>query len=117
MTNRPSLLTSVTNGVLSVLFAPVCAGCNEVLATPLDGCVCRNCWDAVAAVDDVEFGGDSPLSSLISVGSYDGTLREVIHALKYQGRRSIAARLAVLMRRRARGVLVGADCVIPVPLH
>ena len=112
-----SRIPGVVNAVLSVLLAPVCAACGTVLETPLDGCVCRACWEAILPVDDVDFGEASPISTLISVGAYDGTLRNIIHALKYQGRRSIAAHLALLMRRRAQDLLAAADCVLPVPLH
>jgi ComF family protein len=40
-----------------------------------------------------------------------------VHALKYDGRRSIAVRLGTMMRDRGRHVLAGADAVVPVPLH
>jgi ComF family protein len=52
-----------------------------------------------------------------AAGAYVGALRSVIHALKYDGRRSLAASLAVLMRTRAADVLRDAACVVPVPLH
>jgi ComF family protein len=41
----------------------------------------------------------------------------VVHALKYEGRRSLARPLARLMRRRGADVLDGADYLVPVPLH
>ena len=52
-----------------------------------------------------------------AVGDYDGPLRAILHALKYDGRRSLAAPLGRLMRQRGAAVLAGADCVVPVPLH
>ncbi len=52
-----------------------------------------------------------------AIGEYDGVLRELIHALKYDGRRSIGRPLASLMRLRAAELVEGADCVVPVPLH
>ena len=52
-----------------------------------------------------------------AVGEYDGALRDIIHALKYCGRRSLARPLAVLMRARGAELLAEADCVVPVPLH
>jgi ComF family protein len=52
-----------------------------------------------------------------ALGPYAGTLRELVHALKYQGRRSIAPRLAGLLRDRCAGVLADVDAVVPVPLH
>jgi ComF family protein len=59
----------------------------------------------------------SSLERCRSIGAYDGALRAIVHALKYDRRRSLAARLGVLMRERAADVLAGADCVVPVPLH
>ena len=52
-----------------------------------------------------------------AAGAYEGALREVIHALKYDGRRSLARPLAGLMVARGSAVLAGADAVVPVPLH
>jgi ComF family protein len=52
-----------------------------------------------------------------AVGAYDGALRAVLHALKYEGRRSLARPLAAMMRVRGAEMLAGADWVVPVPLH
>jgi ComF family protein len=52
-----------------------------------------------------------------AVGDYDGRLKEMIHALKYERRRSIAPPLGELMRECAAPMLDYADAVVPVPLH
>jgi len=52
-----------------------------------------------------------------AVGDYDGALRAILHAFKYEGRRSLAVPLASMMRHRGADVLAGAACVVPVPLH
>ena len=52
-----------------------------------------------------------------SAGVYDGSLRRIVHAFKYDGRRVLAPRLAALMREAGADLLAGADAVIPVPLH
>ena len=52
-----------------------------------------------------------------AVGAYDGALRAIVHALKYDGRRSLARPLAELMRHRGAEMLTGADWAVPVPLH
>ncbi len=52
-----------------------------------------------------------------AIGAYEGTLRSIVHALKYEGRRSLARPLGVLMQRHGADVLDGAACAIPVPLH
>ena len=52
-----------------------------------------------------------------AVGEYDGSLRAILHALKYSGRRSVARRLGAMMRSAGGDVLDGADFAVPVPLH
>jgi ComF family protein len=51
------------------------------------------------------------------VGPYEGRLRDIIHAFKYDRRRTLARPLAALMREAGREVLEGADAAVPVPLH
>ena len=53
----------------------------------------------------------------ISAGPYDGALREIIHAFKYEGRRSLADPLGGMLRGAGSVVLEGCDYVVPVPLH
>jgi ComF family protein len=48
---------------------------------------------------------------------YQGELRAIIHAFKYEGRRSLARPLGALLRDAGRAVVDGADAVVPVPLH
>lgn len=52
-----------------------------------------------------------------SAGEYSGALRQLLQALKYDSRQSLAAPLAALMADRGGDVLSGADVVVPVPLH
>ena len=60
-------------------------------------------------------------STLISrtraIGTYDGSLRAIIHALKYDGRRSVARQLGSMMRAEGHALLQDADLAVPVPLH
>jgi ComF family protein len=52
-----------------------------------------------------------------SAGEYDGPLRAIIHAFKYDGRRSLASPLGELLRNAAGDVLNEVSCAVPVPLH
>ena len=144
--NLQSLIPAVTNSLLSVLLAPTCAACSAVLDTPLFSAVCRNCWLAIRPItppvcdacgDPLARQIQSPIPNLQSpvllcrhcngrerliararaVGEYDGALRQLIHAFKYEKRRSLAAGLAAFMWQRGQDVLQDADCLIPVPLH
>jgi ComF family protein len=108
-------LRATCNAILAAIVAPPCAVCGRVLDAPLDGAVCGSCWDAITPhrsrfVLHVIAQGRA-------IGPYESTLRDVIHALKYDKRRSIAARLAAMMASEGLDVLRGADLVVPVPLH
>jgi len=129
------------DAVLSVVLAPSCAACDMVLECPTRGPVCDSCWQSVRPFTPPlcdSCGDPLPSWRVISVpmarcprcrrtrrlvdrsmsaGAYDGPLRAVVHALKYEGRRSLAKPLARLMQSRCAAVLDGADCLIPVPLH
>jgi competence protein ComFC len=61
--------------------------------------------------------GNRQVDRARAVGGYDGALRQIVHALKYEGRRSLARPLAELMRIRGADMLTGADWAVPVPLH
>lgn len=110
---------ALTNRLLSSLFEPPCAACKSVLSHPLDGAVCETCWAGVRVAPALHerFCGDHAVDCAAAIGEYEGSLRDIIHALKYEGRRSIAPPLGALMRSAGADLLRGADVVVPVPLH
>ncbi|MCH8235514.1 MAG: ComF family protein [Chloroflexi bacterium] len=59
----------------------------------------------------------APASSLIAVFAFDGAIRSAIHALKYDGLRSIAPALSVEMAARWGDRRKVPDATVPVPLH
>ena len=132
------MLRLATNTLVRVLLAPACAACHEPLDRPLDGAVCRACWGTIPLLTPplCDFCGDPlPLAAAPfrvcrrclgdpaafemarSAGLYAGSLRSILHAFKYNGRRALAAPLAALMREAGASVLADADAVVPVPLH
>jgi predicted amidophosphoribosyltransferase len=110
------VIRRLTDALLAAFLAPPCAVCARVLDCPLDGAVCERCWSAIAD-HPARLRPTACISKGAALGEYDGVLREIIHALKYCGRRSTARRLASLMRSHAGDVLDGVDAVVPVPLH
>lgn len=126
----------LADSIGSVLLAPSCASCDLPLEQPSLGAICPGCWAAVRVLSPPlcdMCGGPLPggfdclcnrcrtsprlVSRLRAVGPYEGRLREILHALKYQGRRSIAVVLAAMMQSAGRSLLEEADVVVPVPLH
>lgn len=131
----------IANALLATLLAPRCAACDQSLTNPVDGPVCRRCWTDVRLISPPvcdQCGDPLPSWRVLSqqaarcprcrraartvdrgraVGEYEGSLRAIIHALKYRKRRSLAPPLAALMRRQGADLLQGADWIVPVPLH
>ena len=134
------MIRALADGLLAVILAPVCAACREPLERPSVSAVCAPCWASIVPLsppfcgscgEPVPLSGAAAaadrcarcrrLGSVIaagrSVSEYAGTMRSVLHALKYDGRRSIAPALSRLMRACGESVLNGADWAVPVPLH
>ena len=44
-------------------------------------------------------------------------MRHIIHAFKYEGRRTLGMKLGAMMHEAGGEMLSDADCVVPVPLH
>ena len=128
------------DALLAVLLAPSCGACNEPLLHPTRGCVCTDCWNGVIRVAPpicARCGGHaiqtnaasttavcahcadatSAISAARAAGLHVGSLRAIVHALKYDGRRSLAAPLAALMRTAGSELMQSCDAVVPVPLH
>ena len=132
-----TLLAGAGNAAVRLLLAPACVACARELARPLAGVVCPECWRAIPALTAPLCArcGDAlpswltgglcarcrrmPARSVVarSAGRYEGPLREIIHAFKYDQRRLLAGPLSELLVRTGGDWLAEADAVIPVPLH
>jgi ComF family protein len=133
------ILRQLADAALAVLLAPCCAVCGTVLDRPLDGAVCPECWARVTrfspplcqrcgeplpsarvaphrtcVVCSVTLGA---VASARAVGAFDGALADIVHALKYARRPSVAPPLARLMRTAGQDLLATVDLLVPVPLH
>jgi ComF family protein len=136
-----SAFRATSDGLVSVLLAPCCASCSQLLEHPTRGPICEPCWQSILPLTPPLCDGcgvplpawrvvsilllrcprcrrvESYVDCARAIGSFDGALRGIIHALKYEGRRSVAKRLAGMMRVRGAEILDGAAWAIPVPLH
>ena len=137
-------LSRVADGLVAVLLAPACAACGAPLSHPSRGPVCDGCWNAVGrftpplcrrcgdplpswrVLAPDATGGEvcrqctgrtSPLTRCQAIGAYEGTLRAILHAFKYDGCRSLSAGLGARLRVSAADLLADADIAVPVPLH
>jgi len=125
----------IVEPILAVVFPARCPACQTPLAAPTSGPLCRACWEgvprhrqpvcacgvpvAVASPCGRCRRGLTPITLGASLGPYEGTLRLLLHELKYRGRRRVAPRLAeaLLQTPEAGRVLGGSHVLLPVPLH
>lgn len=122
--DRPRRFRSLTDTVaiaadaaMAVVLAPACASCGSVLESPLAGPVCDTCWRSVSPVP-LPWTPPPPsaIDAVISAGAFDGPLRDIIHAWKFERRQGLSRRLAALVRERCAPALAGADVAVPVPM-
>ncbi len=129
-------VSAVLDAILAVAWAPRCTACDDPLERPTAGIVCDDCWRRIRCIEapfcercgvrvpaaasslcgDCRATG-GPLTARRAAGVHAGTLREIVHAFKYEGRRSLARPLAQLIRSVAGDWLRDADIAVPVPLH
>jgi ComF family protein len=129
--------------VLALVFPSPCPGCGGSVDRPTRGPLCDGCWTALprhggtlcACGFPLPAGlegpcgrcrrGLGPFTRGASLGPYEGTLRVLVHELKFRGRRRVAGRLAemLLASPEVRAVLAAeptravSPVVVPVPLH
>ena len=128
---------ALARGVLDLVFAPVCLGCDAPISTALpERLVCRACWSRMrelpvprcdrcwtakpAARESCPTCQTLPpyVRSVRSAFLMDGPARALVHALKYGGWRAVAAEMGRRMAALPLPVEVReeASCVVPVPL-
>jgi ComF family protein len=97
------------NGLLDLIFPPVCVNCQRV-----GSFLCSICWEE--AVDFLPPGAALPedLDGFTALASHSGAIQQAIHALKYEHVTRLAEPLA---ERLAERIAWSFDAIIPIPLH
>jgi ComF family protein len=122
--------------VLALVFPSPCPGCGLDVERPTRGPLCRACWSALPRHRGAcpcgfplpaEMAGPcgrcrrglTTFARGASLGPYEGTLRLLVHELKFRGRRRVAERVAeeLLATSDVQATLTGAHVLVPVPLH
>ncbi len=123
-----SLLARLRRAALDLVFPPRCALCGRGGLFLCDECAasltralpprCPRCWRPTAAPEPCLecLDRSSPLEGVRSTFLYRGPVRDLVHALKYQGQAALAEPMARLMEADLRRQAVGAELLAPVPL-
>ena len=121
------------DALIAALFAPLCVSCHAVLDAPTQSPACDTCWRNLRAFspplcdrcgEPVAAAGRQhacPVSACLTraraLGWYEGVLRDLIHATKYDQRRTLVAALTPRLIRAADDLLAPGAVLVPVPLH
>jgi ComF family protein len=113
-------LARLTAAALDLAFPAVCSGCGREGRALCDGCL-----PALDARMDLPGGTPiglpaelpAPLLQLDWCATFAGPVRRALHDLKYAGERRLAEPLAAAVARRWARAGVGAEVVVPVPVH
>jgi ComF family protein len=113
-------LRRLTGAALDLAFPAVCSGCGRE-GDPL----CAGCIPTLDARLGLPGGTPiglpadlpAPLLQLEWCAPFAGPVRAALHDLKYAGERRLAEPLGAAIARRWARVGIGADLVIPVPVH
>jgi predicted amidophosphoribosyltransferase len=120
MSALTTMLRSAATRALDAALPAICVGCG-VEGPPLCP-VCSPALDARLGADagvPIGLPGDlpEPLLQLEWCAPFTGTVRNALHAIKYQGERRLADPLGMAVARRWQAAGVGADLVTHVPVH
>ncbi|KPL04083.1 MAG: hypothetical protein AMJ90_02195 [candidate division Zixibacteria bacterium SM23_73_2] len=130
-----NLFLESKDSVLDFIYPPHCLVCGRYLSKK-EGHVCEGCWNGLGILphpfcpDCKSFfpedkdrcffcSGNSNLSWVRSLGTFDDFYQELIHQFKYKGKVSLGKRLSRRLSQQMKkdNRLLRFDLLIPVPLH
>ncbi len=132
-------MEEIVKGLIDLIFPPHCAFCGTPLAEDHTAEICPGCLRNIRFISPpicpkcglpfpMEMGEDHlcgqclgrqwHFGSARALGLYEGTIREAIHLLKYNGKSFLAKPLVGLLDRGYPFIDYGSyDLLVPVPLH
>jgi ComF family protein len=127
---------NIINGFLSILFPTQCAGCKRYIKDFKYVYVCPACYEGLRLLPQricpacakpiqsehadgcrecKERGNE--FSYVLAAGVYEGALKEMIHYMKFNNKKSAAKVAAgLIMERVDHKIFTGADMIVPAPL-
>jgi len=115
------ILKDLINGLSSLLFPPICKSCNKRIDSNKD-VICRECWNRLERVDsDFFLHKEIPenIDNVFAIFKFDDLFKKIVHALKYQGNKSIGVELGKQMSIFIETEMIKKDesVFVPIPLH
>ena len=116
-----SFLKDLSRGVVNLFFPPMCPGCNQRI-NELQSGICPDCWEQMIPLSPLEIQAKQVpehLEAVFPVFNFGPLIQNLIHALKYQGYKSLGIALGKSAGIQVRPMIpTDSDtALIPIPLH
>jgi competence protein ComFC len=116
-----SFLKNISCGVINLFFPPICPGCNQQISE-LQAGICPECWEQIVPLTPSEVRAKQVpehLDAVFPVFSFGPLIQNLIHALKYQGLKSLGVALGKYAGIQVRPMIPAGlnQVLIPIPLH
>jgi ComF family protein len=132
----PNWVAASASRVVRTVLPPNCLACGAPISS--EGALCPSCWNGLRLIErpscdrlaipfsfDLGAGALSaeaisnppPFERLRAVALFDGTARQLVHALKYRDHLELVRWMGEWMARAGGDVIADADVIVPVPLH
>jgi ComF family protein len=135
--NTAAAALAIVDPLLTILFPSQCVVCRRLVGEPSQGPLCSGCFALLPRHQGLLCGCGVPLACGVeapcgrcrrgltvfetggSLGPYEGSLRTLLHALKYGRRPRLAGRLAdaLVASPVICGLFTPQTLLVPVPLH
>ena len=102
--------------IIDLFFPKKCFSCGKYS----EDYICKNCYLKIEFISLYQSFPNKYLNGLFSATLYSGVIRDLIHKLKYNNRRSVSKPLSCIMSSFFKNEIHGKyffECIIPVPLH
>lgn len=135
MTQFSALGQSISRAIVGTLLPPVCMNCQGPVA--ISDAICPDCWQDISfispplcdrlgiplpydtgarMVSAAAIAANPSFRKARAVAKYDGTMRQLVHALKFNDRQELRALMGRWLASAGAELLDDADVIIPVPL-
>lgn len=127
---------AAANGLVDFILPPVCLNCHDPLES--GNKLCATCWQGITFISapycqktghPLPFDAGPEAQSALAlkqppiydkaraVALYEGTMRTLIHKLKYQDRHELTTLLTTMMLTAGSELIRESDLLMPIPLY
>lgn len=112
------VLQPVVRAAVDFVYPPACLVCEQRMDSN-HRLVCSTCWAGLPRIGTADETPPEvrPWFELVAVWEYSEAVQEIIHHMKYFGKRALTGPMGEAMAQAIMAAGIRADVIVPVPLH